>query len=88
MSLITNLVVFVFSIRCNGFLLDDRTNLTTSGVSTLSEGHFAMLLGLLAEEKQSRLKLKRQVEQMQRELLSTQRGVTEVFHTAKTNKEI
>ncbi|CAG2226812.1 unnamed protein product [Mytilus edulis] len=88
MSLITNLVVFVFSIRCNGFLLDDRTNLTTKGVSTLSEGHFAMLLGLLAEEKQSRLKLERQVEQMQRELLSTQRGVTEVFHTAKSNNEI
>lgn len=88
MSLLTNLVVFVFYIRCNGFLLDDRTNLTTKGVSTLSEGHFAMLLGLLAEEKQSRLKLERQVEQMQRELLSTQRGVTEVFHTAKSNKEI
>lgn len=88
MSLLTYLVVSVFYIRCNGFLLDDRTNLTTKGVSTLSEGHFAMLLGLLAEEKQSRLKLEQQVEQMQRDLLSTQRGVTEVFHTAKSNNEI
>ena len=66
---------------CFGFLLDDRTQPHTTTSPTLSDKHFNMLLEMLVDEKRSRLKLEERVVKLENELLATQKGVTNNYHT-------
>lgn len=49
----------------------------------MSEEHFTVLLNLIGEEKKSRLHLEKRVNQLQSELISTQQGVTQVYHSGQ-----
>ena len=72
---------------CSGFLLDDRTQPQTTTIPTLSDKHFNMLLDILVDEKRSRLKLEERVVKLENELLATQKGVTNNYHTGSKNNE-
>ena len=72
---------------CSGFLLDDRTQPQTTTIPTLSDKHFNMLIDILADEKRSRLNLEERVVLLENELLATQKGVTNNYHTGTKNNE-
>ena len=72
---------------CSGFLLDDRTQPQTTTIPTLSDKHFNMLFDILADEKRSRLNLEERVVLLENELLATQKGVTNNYHTGTKNNE-
>ena len=72
---------------CSGFLLDDRTQPQTTTIPTLSDKHFNMLFDILADEKRSRLKLEGRDVKLENELLATQKGVTNNYHTGTKNNE-
>ena len=72
---------------CSGFLLDDRTQPQTTTIPTLSDKHFNMLFDILVDEKRSRLRLEERVVKLENELLATQKGVTNNYHTGSKNNE-
>ena len=72
---------------CSGFLLDDRTQPQTTTIPTLPEKHFNMLFDILVDEKRSRLKLEERAIKLENELLATQKGVTNNYHTGSKNNE-
>jgi Na+-translocating ferredoxin:NAD+ oxidoreductase RnfG subunit len=72
---------------CSGFLLDDRTQPQTTTIPTLSDKHFNMLFDILVDEKRSHLKLEERTIKLENELLATQKGVTNNYHTGTKNNE-
>lgn len=72
---------------CYGFLVEDRTTNPTTAVGALSEKHFYMLLNLLTEERQARLKLEGRLLQLQKEQLATETGVTSIHHSSYVNNK-
>ena len=72
---------------CSGILLGDRTQPQTTTAPTFSDKQFSILLDMLADEKRSRLKLEERVITLENELLATQKGVTNNYHTGTKNNE-
>ena len=72
---------------CSGILLGDRTQPQTTTAPTFSDKQFSILMDMLADEKRSRLKLEERVITLENELLATQKGVTNNYHTGTKNNE-
>ena len=72
---------------CSGILLGDRTQPQTTTAPTFSDKQFSILLDMLADEKRSRLKLEERVITLENELLATQNGVTNNYHTGTKDNE-
>ena len=74
---------------CSGYLLNERTQPQTTTAQTFSDKQLSILLDILADEKLSRLKLEERVVKLENELLATQKGATNNYHTGtKNNKTI
>ncbi|XP_071139135.1 uncharacterized protein [Mytilus edulis] len=77
-------VINVF-LACDGFLLDDRTSPATTSGPLLSDQHYNFLINLITNERQTRAKLEQHVVRLEQELLATQQGVTDIYHTSSIN---
>ncbi|CAC5362902.1 unnamed protein product [Mytilus coruscus] len=77
-------IPYVF-LGCDGFLLDDRNKPSTTSASFLTEQHYNALFNLIVNERQSRAKLQQQLLHLEQELLATQKGVTDIYHTSADN---
>ena len=87
MMLLGIIIVLSLFTCCSGILLGDRTQPQTTTAPTFSDKQFSILLDMLADEKRSRLKLEERVITLENELLATQKGVTNNYHTGTKNNE-
>ncbi|VDI01448.1 Hypothetical predicted protein [Mytilus galloprovincialis] len=84
LSWVFTVILYLF-IGCDGFLLDDRNKPSTTSVSFLTDQHYNALFNLIVTERQSRSKLEQQLVRLEQELLATQQGVTDIYHTSANN---
>ena len=86
-STLLGFVLLYYFMYSNGFLLDNRTTPLTSGTG-IFEQQFNVLMYDLAEERQTRIKLTEKLTKLENELLATQKGVTDIYHsTDNFNKQ-
>lgn len=74
-------LLLLFSVgRSNSFLLDDRTTTATVLNTVNTVKNFDDLVAVVFSEREARLKLEKRVTDLEKELLVTQQGLTEVYH--------
>ncbi|VDI12528.1 Hypothetical predicted protein [Mytilus galloprovincialis] len=78
-------LVISLVLACDAFLLDDRTKPATTSGPLLSDQHYNFLINLIMNERQTRVKLEQHVVRLEQELLATQQGVTDIYHTSSIN---
>lgn len=78
-------VILYLFLGCDGFLFDDRNKLSTTSVSFLTDQHYNALFNLIVAERQSRSKLEQHLVRLEQELIATQKGVTDIYHTSSNN---
>ncbi|CAG2187702.1 unnamed protein product [Mytilus edulis] len=78
-------LVISLVLACDAFLLDDRTKPTTTSGPLLSDQHYNFLINLIMNARQTRVKLEQHVVRLEQELLATQQGVTDIYHTSSIN---
>ncbi|CAG2192382.1 unnamed protein product [Mytilus edulis] len=77
-------VIFRLFLYANGFLLDDRTQPPSITGQVMTDKHFYMLMDLVTEERNARLKQSIEISQLKNELVATQQGVTTNFHASNS----
>lgn len=66
------------------FLLDGRTTHTpTTQHSVFSDHQYTALLNLIVSEREARVKVEQKLVKMEQELLTTERGVTDIYHSTQ-----
>lgn len=77
------LIIFLSLCRCNGLLLDEKTQPSPNSVTQMSDEHYKFVMQFVIQERQSRLQLEEYVKQLKQELVTTKTELTTELNNLK-----